>query len=114
MYRQQSFQRLWSTQQPSEDAKAAAKYIDDQIAAAVAASGTADDPAGYGPAVAQDLTALKSLYGPCLRYAPARASGPAPQPGWVVSFPDGNLAFLVSNGIVTTIIGGNNAHPSTC
>jgi Domain of unknown function (DUF4331) len=40
---------------PSEDVAAAATYIGGQIAAVVAASGTSDDPAGYGQAVARDL-----------------------------------------------------------
>jgi hypothetical protein len=44
-----------NTRHPSEDVTAAAKYIGDQIAAAVAAAGTSDDPAGYGRAVAGDL-----------------------------------------------------------
>ena len=44
-----------NTRHPSEDVSAAAKYIGDQIAAVVAASGTSDDPEGYGNAVAGDL-----------------------------------------------------------
>ena len=61
------------------------------------------------------LMALKSLYGTRLRYVPAPSTGPAPVPGWVVSFPgDGNLAFGVNNGIVTAILGGKKAMPSTC
>ena len=44
-----------NTRHPSEDVSAAAKYIGDQIAAVVAASGTSDDPQGYGQAVAADL-----------------------------------------------------------
>jgi hypothetical protein len=40
---------------PSEDVNAAAKYIGDQVAAVVAASGTSDDPQGYGQAVAAAL-----------------------------------------------------------
>jgi len=44
-----------NTRHPSEDVSAAAKYIGDQIAAVVAASGTSDDPHGYGQAVAADL-----------------------------------------------------------
>ena len=44
-----------NTRHPSEDVSAAAMYIGDQIAAVVAASGTSDDPQGYGQAVAADL-----------------------------------------------------------
>ena len=44
-----------NTRHPSEDVEAAAKYIGGQIAAVVAATGTSDDPSGYGQAVAQDL-----------------------------------------------------------
>jgi hypothetical protein len=40
---------------PSEDVSAAAKYIGDQIATVVSATGTADDPQGYGQAVAGEL-----------------------------------------------------------
>ena len=44
-----------NTRHPSEDVSAAAKYIGDQVAAVVAASGTAGDPAAYGQAVAREL-----------------------------------------------------------
>jgi hypothetical protein len=44
-----------NTRHPSEDVAAAAKYIGEQVAAVVAASGTSDDPEGYGRAVAGDL-----------------------------------------------------------
>ena len=44
-----------NTRHPSEDVAAAAGYIGDQIAAVVAAAGTAHDPAGYGRAVAGKL-----------------------------------------------------------
>jgi len=40
---------------PSQDVDAAAKYIGEQVAAVVAASGTSDDPQGYGQAVAAEL-----------------------------------------------------------
>ena len=40
---------------PSEDVSAEAQYIGEQVAAMVAASGTSDDPQGYGQAVARDL-----------------------------------------------------------
>jgi len=60
------------------------------------------------------VTALKRLYGSRLRFMPAPASGYSPQPGYVVSFPNGNLAFIVSKGTVTAIVGGMKATPSTC
>ena len=44
-----------NTWHPSEDVKAAAEYIGEQVAAVVAASGTSGDPEGYGQAVAADL-----------------------------------------------------------
>jgi hypothetical protein len=44
-----------NTLHPSEDFNAMGKYIGDQVAAVVAASGTSDDPQGYGQAVARDL-----------------------------------------------------------
>ena len=44
-----------NTRHPSQDVSAAATAIGKQVAAVVAASGTSDDPAGYGRAVAGDL-----------------------------------------------------------
>jgi hypothetical protein len=44
-----------NTRHPAEDFGAIGKYIGDQVAAVVAASGTSDDPQGYGQAVAADL-----------------------------------------------------------
>ena len=44
-----------NTRHPSEDFAADGKYIGDLIAAAVAASGTSDDPQGYGQTVAREL-----------------------------------------------------------
>ncbi len=44
-----------NTRHPSQDVDAAAKYIGEQVAAVVAASGTSDDPEGYGQTVASDL-----------------------------------------------------------
>jgi hypothetical protein len=44
-----------NTRHPSEDVHAAAKYIGEQITAVVEASGTSDDPGGYGRTVAGDL-----------------------------------------------------------
>ena len=44
-----------NSRHPSEDVAAVGKYIAAQVAAVVAASGTSEDPEGYGQAVAQDL-----------------------------------------------------------
>jgi hypothetical protein len=44
-----------NTRHPSEDVEAAAKYLGEQVAAMVAASGTTGDPTGYGQAVAAEL-----------------------------------------------------------
>ena len=56
-----------NTRHPSEDVGAAAKYIGEQIAAVVAASGAAADPEGYGQAVARQ---------PVPRRPPLRRSAP--------------------------------------
>ncbi len=44
-----------NSRHPSEDVAAVGKYIAAQVAAVVAASGTSEDPEGYGQAVAEDL-----------------------------------------------------------
>jgi hypothetical protein len=44
-----------NTRHPSQDVDAVAKYIGDQVAAVVAASGTSGDPHGYGQTVAREL-----------------------------------------------------------
>ncbi len=44
-----------NTCHPSEDVAADGTYIGEQVAAVVAASGTQDDPRGYGQSVARDL-----------------------------------------------------------
>ncbi|HEV8193188.1 MAG TPA: DUF4331 family protein [Ktedonobacterales bacterium] len=44
-----------NTRHPSEDFAADGKYFRDEIAAVVAASGTSDDPQGYGQTVAREL-----------------------------------------------------------
>lgn len=44
-----------NTRHPSEDFDAVGKYIGDQVAAVVSASGTSDDPQGYGQTVARQL-----------------------------------------------------------
>ena len=59
------------------------------------------------------LARLKAAYGSALRFVPAPTGGIAPYPGYVVSFPDGNLAFLVRDGTVEQIIGGPGVLPST-
>jgi hypothetical protein len=44
-----------NTRHPSEDVRASAKYIGEQVAAVVAAVGTSGDPQGYGQTVAAEL-----------------------------------------------------------
>jgi hypothetical protein len=44
-----------NTRHPSEDLSAAGQHIADEVAAVVAASGTSDDPQGYGQTVARRL-----------------------------------------------------------
>ena len=44
-----------NTRHPSEDFGAAGKYLGEQVAAVVAATGTSADPHGYGQAVAREL-----------------------------------------------------------
>jgi hypothetical protein len=44
-----------NSRHPSEDYDADGKYIGDQVAAVVSASGTSDDPQGYGQTVAREL-----------------------------------------------------------
>ncbi len=44
-----------NTRHPSEDVEAVGTYTSNEIAAVVAATGTSDDPAGYGQTVAQEL-----------------------------------------------------------
>ena len=53
--RRHRFANPANTRHPSEDFDAVGKYIGDQIAAVVSASGTADDPQGYGQTVAREL-----------------------------------------------------------
>jgi hypothetical protein len=45
-----------NTRHPSEDFDAVAKYLADQVAAVVTATGTSEDPQGYGEAVARELS----------------------------------------------------------
>jgi hypothetical protein len=58
------------------------------------------------------LARLKAVYGASLRFVPAPISGISPVPGYIVTFPDGNLVFWVSNGIVDEIAGGPGLLPS--
>jgi hypothetical protein len=75
---------------------------------------------GYGPVVTTrqgfvlggTLSQLKTVYGGRLRFVPARNFGPAPRPGYVVSFPNGNLVFWVHNGTIDGIAGGPGLMPS--
>ena len=49
------FSNTANTRHPSEDVRAAAKYIGEQVAAVVAAAGTSGEPQGYGQTVAAEL-----------------------------------------------------------
>lgn len=49
------FDNLANARHPSEDVKSVGTSLGDEIAAVVAASGTAEDPHGYGETVAQEL-----------------------------------------------------------
>ena len=49
------FTNLANTRHPSEDFNADGTYLAGQVAAVVSATGTADDPQGYGETVARDL-----------------------------------------------------------
>lgn len=82
---------------------------------------SANDRGGGGPAVTTaqgfalggTVAQLKSVYGSKLRFVPAPpAGGIAPFPGYVVSFPDGNLVFWVASGRVGQIAGGPGRLPS--
>jgi len=66
-----------NTRHPSEDVGAAAKYIGEQVAAVVAAAGTAADPEGYGQAVAAELfpDVLPYVVGTPAVYGFARRNG---------------------------------------
>ena len=66
-----------NTRHPSEDVSAAAKYIGEQVAAMVAATGTAADPEGYGQAVAAELfpDLLPYVIGTPALYGFARRNG---------------------------------------
>jgi len=66
-----------NTRHPSEDVPAAASYIGGQIAAVVAAAGTAGDPGGYGQAVAAELfpDVLSYVVGTPATYGFARRNG---------------------------------------
>lgn len=59
------------------------------------------------------LAQLKAVYRSQLRFVPASATAIVPRPGYVVSFPDGNLVFWVSGGIVQGIGGGRGLMPSS-
>jgi hypothetical protein len=77
---------------------------------------------GYGPTVVTQrgfplggtLAQLKATYGTSLAFVPAPATGYLPIPGYVVAYPDGNLAFIVSHGIVTKMEAGPGVRPSSC
>jgi hypothetical protein len=81
---------------------------------------SAADNGGNGPVVTTPqgfvlggtLLRLKTVYGRGLHFVPARNSGIAPRPAYVVSFTNGNLVFWVHNGTVDGIAGGPGLLPS--
>jgi hypothetical protein len=86
-------------------------------AACVFAARTTSGPAvvtAQGFLLGGTVQALQALYGSRLRYVPKPTTGYMRQAGYVVSFPDGNLAFATSQGIVTAISGGPGVTPSSC
>ena len=66
-----------NTRHPSDDVSAAARYIGEQIAAVVSATGTSGDPGGYGQAVAAELfpDVLPYVVGTPAIYGFARRNG---------------------------------------
>ncbi len=59
------------------------------------------------------LSQLKAVYGSNLRFVPPPTTGYSTSPGYVVSLPGGNLAFIISRGKVESIAGGPGVLPTT-
>jgi hypothetical protein len=57
---------------------------------------------------------LQQTYGTSLEYVPAPATAISPRPGYIVRFPNGNVVFWVTKGIVISIGAGPGAMPTTC
>ena len=55
-----------------------------------------------------------AVYGDEARYVPAPQGGRTPAAGYIVTFPDGNLAFVVYQNMITGIHGGPEVTPSNC
>jgi len=69
-----------NTRHPSEDVAAVAKYIAEQVAAVVGATGTSEDPEGYGEVVAEELfpDVLSYVVGTPATYGFATRNGRTP------------------------------------
>jgi hypothetical protein len=72
---------------------------------------TVATPQGF--ALGGTLAQLKAVYKSTLRFVPAPNTGMDTISGYVVGFPDGNLVFWISGGIVRGIGGGPGLLPSS-
>jgi hypothetical protein len=59
------------------------------------------------------LAQLKAVYGSSLQFVPPPTTGYSTSPGYEVSLPGGNLAFIISRGKVESIAGGPGVLPTT-
>ncbi|HEX7735893.1 MAG TPA: DUF4331 family protein [Ktedonobacteraceae bacterium] len=86
-----------NTRHPSEDFDADGKYIGDLIATAVAASGTSDDPQGYGQTVARELfpDVLSYVVGTPATYSFAARNGRTPAD----NAPEAMLSLVVNTAV---------------
>jgi hypothetical protein len=78
-------------------------------AAATKGAPTVVTPQGFR--LGGTLAQLKAVYGSNLRYVPG-VGGINSAPGYVASYPDGNLVFWVNNDVVDSIAGGPGVLPS--
>jgi hypothetical protein len=88
-----------NTRHPSDDVAASAQYIGDQIAAVVAASGTSEDPAGYGQTVAQELfpDVLRYVVGTPATYGFAGFNGRTPAD----NAPEAMLSLVTNTAVLS-------------
>ena len=86
-----------NTRHPSEDFSAAGKYIGEQIAAVVAASGTSGDPEGYGRTTARDLfpDVLSYVVGTPAVYGFAARNGRT----WADNAPEAMLSLVTNTAV---------------
>lgn len=57
---------------------------------------------------------VTAVYGDRAQYVPAPTGGRTPAEGYIVGFPDGQLAFAVYQGVITAIHAGPGVTPSNC